>query len=180
VVGDHPARKGQHEGHRLLRDGDRVWVDTDQDLSFADEDGIRPYARNFEVDTFGFASDIEVYKAFKRSGICAPRVDGEFGTFFQSSVTSDLNAARVEIYRRKFADLLLDTFPTFAMKYCKKLNKQDLASTQQVDDPGQKVKMVVGAKDTGAEFALAIIAGQSVNLHPPSLSLAGRSGKHSR
>ena len=37
----------------VLRDGDRVWVDTDQDLSFADEDGIRPYAKNYDVDTFG-------------------------------------------------------------------------------------------------------------------------------
>ena len=37
----------------VLRDGDRVWVDTDQDLSFADEDGIRPYERAFQVDTFG-------------------------------------------------------------------------------------------------------------------------------
>ena len=37
----------------VLRDGDRVWVDTDQDLSFADEAGNRPYAKNYDVDTFG-------------------------------------------------------------------------------------------------------------------------------
>ena len=37
----------------VIRDGDKVWVDTDQDLSFADETGIRPYAKNFDVDTFG-------------------------------------------------------------------------------------------------------------------------------
>ena len=29
----------------VIRDGDRVWVDTDQDLSFADETGMRQYSR---------------------------------------------------------------------------------------------------------------------------------------
>ena len=37
----------------VVRNGDQIWVDTDQDLSFADEDGLRPYAKNFEVDSFG-------------------------------------------------------------------------------------------------------------------------------
>jgi hypothetical protein len=79
----------------------------------------------FEVDNFGFADDIDTYKAFKREGICAPRVDSPFGTFYQSSVTSDLNPARVEIFRRKLADFVIDSVPGIAMKYCKKLNKQE-------------------------------------------------------
>ena len=37
----------------VIRDGDRVWVDTDQDLSFADETGMRQYSRNFQVSYFG-------------------------------------------------------------------------------------------------------------------------------
>jgi hypothetical protein len=78
----------------------------------------------FEVDTFGFAANIDVYKAFKRNGIVAPRVDSQFGTFFQSSVTTDLDPARVEIFRRKMADFIIDSIPSFAMKYCKKLSKQ--------------------------------------------------------
>ena len=45
-----PARAGLFG---VIRDGDRVWVDTDQDLSFADETGIGPYGKNHQVGTFG-------------------------------------------------------------------------------------------------------------------------------
>jgi hypothetical protein len=37
----------------VIRDADRIWVDTDQDLSFADEKGMREYMRNFDVSYFG-------------------------------------------------------------------------------------------------------------------------------
>lgn len=37
----------------VIRDAQRIWVDTDQDLSFADETGMREYKRNFDVGFFG-------------------------------------------------------------------------------------------------------------------------------
>ena len=37
----------------VLREGDRVWVDTDQDLSFADETGMVAYKKRFQVGNFG-------------------------------------------------------------------------------------------------------------------------------
>jgi hypothetical protein len=37
----------------ILQDGNQVWVDTNQNRSFDDEEGLRPYRRNFDVDFFG-------------------------------------------------------------------------------------------------------------------------------
>jgi subtilisin family serine protease len=37
----------------VIRDGDRVWVDTNQNLSFADETGMVPYAKQHHVGEFG-------------------------------------------------------------------------------------------------------------------------------
>lgn len=78
----------------------------------------------FAVDTFGHDIDIETYEAFKRAGLCAPRVSSDAGTFFQSAVTTDLNESRSTIARRKMADFIQDSIPAIAMPYCKKLSKQ--------------------------------------------------------
>jgi subtilisin family serine protease len=37
----------------VIRDAQRIWVDTDQDLSFRDETPMREYARNFDVGYLG-------------------------------------------------------------------------------------------------------------------------------
>jgi len=63
----------------------------------------------------------EVYTAFKRAGICAPRVDERGVPTYQSGVTSSLESGRLTIKRRKFADFAQDSLARLALPFAKKL-----------------------------------------------------------
>ena len=78
----------------------------------------------FEVDAFGEAITQDTYKAFRREGICAPRVDRDSGMIFQSGVTSDLTAGRTNQARRKMADFIQDSLAVAVKPDTKKLNTQ--------------------------------------------------------
>lgn len=55
---------------------------------------------------------INSYKAFRRSGIAALRIDRTVGPIFQSGITTSLVAGRTNINRRRFADFLQDSLAT--------------------------------------------------------------------
>lgn len=63
----------------------------------------------------------ELYTAFKRAGICAPRVDQRAIPVYQSEVTSDLTPGRTTQKRRKMADWLQDSMAIVLLPYSKKL-----------------------------------------------------------
>lgn len=77
----------------------------------------------FAIDAYGQSISIDTYKAFKRNGLCAPRIDRVSGTIFQSSVTSSLESGRENIARRKMADFIQDSSIAIFMPYVKRLNK---------------------------------------------------------
>lgn len=79
----------------------------------------------FEVDTFGEVLGIETYKAYRREGIIAPRVDRIAGTVFQSGVTSSLDSGQTTCARRKMADFIQDTMGELLLPFVKKLNTQN-------------------------------------------------------
>lgn len=65
--------------------------------------------------------DINTYTAFRRAGICAPRMDTLVaGLFFQSGVTSSTDTGRTEIQRRNMADFVQDSLAVLALPYSKK------------------------------------------------------------
>jgi hypothetical protein len=78
----------------------------------------------FQVDSFGETLDIEAYKAFKRNGISAPRIDRQSGTVFQSGVTTSTDPARVTMARRKIADEIQDAAAEVLNPYSKIVNRQ--------------------------------------------------------
>lgn len=78
----------------------------------------------FEVDPSGEVLSLETYIAFRREGVCVPRVDRVAGTIFQSGVTSSLESGRKNMARRKMADFIQDTAGGLFMPFVKKLNKQ--------------------------------------------------------
>lgn len=63
----------------------------------------------------------ELYTAFKRAGICAPRVDQLGVPVYQSEVTTDLTAGRTTQKRRKMADFIQDSLAVLLLPYSKKL-----------------------------------------------------------
>lgn len=75
------------------------------------------------VEDTGTPLDIEVYKAFKRNGIVAPKVDRDTGPTYQSGVTSSLESGRTTIQRRSFADFLQDSIARLGKPYSKRLNR---------------------------------------------------------
>lgn len=77
----------------------------------------------FAVNAYGQILSAEVYKAFKRAGLCAPRIDRESGTIFQSEQTTSLESGRETIKRRRFADFIQDTSIGVFKPYVKRLNK---------------------------------------------------------
>lgn len=79
---------------------------------------IAPFFAVQKVDT---VLTMSVYEAFKRSGICAPRVDRSSGSIYQSGVTSDLTPGRTTQARRKMADFIQDTSAFRLVPYSKKL-----------------------------------------------------------
>jgi hypothetical protein len=78
----------------------------------------------FEVDTFGEVLSIDSYKAYRREGIIAPRVDRIAGPIFQSGVTSSLESGRKTCARRKMADFIQDTLGELLLPYSKRINSQ--------------------------------------------------------
>lgn len=76
----------------------------------------------FAVDTFGEDVTIESYKAFRREGVCAPRLDADSGMVFQSGVTSSSNPARRNQSRRKMADFIQDSLARLCKPDSKKTN----------------------------------------------------------
>lgn len=78
----------------------------------------------FAVDTGGEVLSIDSYKAFRREGVCVPRIDRASGTIFQSGVTSSLESGRKTMARRKMADFIQDTLTELLAPYVKKLSRQ--------------------------------------------------------
>lgn len=78
----------------------------------------------FEVDSAGEVLNMDAYIAFRREGVCVPRIDRTSGTVFQSGVTSSLITGRKTMARRKMADFIQDTAADLFNPYVKKLNKQ--------------------------------------------------------
>jgi len=78
----------------------------------------------FAVDAAGSSISIDTYKAFRRNGICAPRIDRTAGTIFQSGVTSSLISGEENIARRRMADFIQDSAIGVFLPYCKRLNKE--------------------------------------------------------
>ncbi len=78
----------------------------------------------FEVDSAGEDLGLDAYAALRAAGICAPRVDEDDGSLYQSGVTTSSDSARTEIMRRNFADFLQDTYARLAGPFSKRLNSQ--------------------------------------------------------
>jgi hypothetical protein len=78
----------------------------------------------FEVDAGGETLALETYQAWKAAGICAPIIDGAFGTMFQSGVTTSLETAKITAARRKMADFIDDSIVELGKPYCKQLTSQ--------------------------------------------------------
>ena len=96
------------------------------------EDRYNPEA----TDYGGTPLTLETYKAFKRSGICAVRIDVDVGAVFQSDVTCvDPATDRVlaPANRRYFADFVIDTMATIGKKYTKKMATTDRKTAVSVD-----------------------------------------------
>lgn len=75
------------------------------------------------VENTGTPLDIEVYKAFRRGGVVAPKVDRDLGPTYQSGVTSSLESGRTTIIRRSFADFIQDSIAVLGKPYSKRLNR---------------------------------------------------------
>ncbi|MFW6087401.1 MAG: hypothetical protein ACODAG_09360 [Myxococcota bacterium] len=78
----------------------------------------------FEVQDVGVPLTIESYKALKAAGICAPRVDEQAGSIYQSGITSSLVPGEENQARRKMADFIQDTLARDAKRFSKKLSKE--------------------------------------------------------
>jgi hypothetical protein len=78
----------------------------------------------FEVNGYGNVLSIDTYKAFRRNGICAPRVDRSAGTIFQSGVTSSLTSGEETLVRRRMADFIQDSAIAIFMPYVKKIARE--------------------------------------------------------
>jgi hypothetical protein len=78
----------------------------------------------FEVATDGEKLTIDTYIAWKRAGICAPRVDFDTGSEYQSGVTSSLKSGETTIARRKMADFIQDTLVVIQKPFVKKVATQ--------------------------------------------------------
>jgi hypothetical protein len=76
------------------------------------------------VEDTGVSMTIEVYKAFKAGGVCAPKIDLDSGPTFQSGVTSSLESGRTTQARRRFADFIQNTLAVIGKPYSKKLNRR--------------------------------------------------------
>lgn len=64
---------------------------------------------------------IDTYIAFKRAGICAPRVDQRGTPVYQSEVTTDLTVGRTTQKRRKMADFIQDSAAVLLLPFSKRL-----------------------------------------------------------
>jgi hypothetical protein len=64
---------------------------------------------------------IDTYKAFKRAGVCAPRINEAGTPVYQSEVTSSLEDGRTTQKRRKMADYIEDSIARLLIPYSKKL-----------------------------------------------------------
>ena len=73
------------------------------------------------IEDTGEAGTIQLYKALKSAGICAPRVDQDGNLIYQSEVTTSQIAGRKTQKRRKAADFIQDTLASIAIPYSKKL-----------------------------------------------------------
>jgi hypothetical protein len=78
----------------------------------------------FAVNAYGASITIDTYKAFRRNGICAPRVDRVGGTIFQSGVTSSLISGEETIARRRMADFIQDSAIGIWLPYSKKIARE--------------------------------------------------------
>lgn len=76
------------------------------------------------VNPPGETIEIEAYKAFRRNGILAPRIDRTTGLVFQSGVTSSLESGRKTAARRKMADFIQDSLQVLIAPYIKLANTQ--------------------------------------------------------
>lgn len=76
------------------------------------------------VEDVGVAMTIEVYKAFRAGGVCAPKFDLDSGPTFQSGVTSSLESGRTTMARRKMADFVQDSIAVIGKPYSKRLNRR--------------------------------------------------------
>lgn len=78
----------------------------------------------FAVDSYGAVVSPELYKAFRRAGLAAPKVETVAGTVFQSGITTSLNDGEQTMARRRFADFIQDSAIAIFLPYAKRLNKQ--------------------------------------------------------
>jgi len=78
----------------------------------------------FAVDSYGAVVSPELYKAFRRAGLAAPKVETVAGTVFQSGITTSLNDGEQTMARRRFADFVQDSAIAIFLPYAKRLNKQ--------------------------------------------------------
>jgi hypothetical protein len=78
-----------------------------------------------DIDGVTEIFDVNTYKAFKREGICAPRVDQAGTPVYQSEVTSSLEDGRTTQKRRKMADFIQDSIGILLLPYSKKLNTEN-------------------------------------------------------
>lgn len=78
----------------------------------------------FAVNAYGSNITVDAYKAFRKNGICAPRVDRTSGTIFQSGVTSSLLNGQQTIARRRMADFIQDSAIGLFLPYSKRLARE--------------------------------------------------------
>ena len=78
----------------------------------------------FAVDTGGYSLTIDTYKAFRRAGICAPRMDRVAGMIFQSGITTSLLSGEQTMARRKMADFIQDSSIGLFLPYVKRLARE--------------------------------------------------------
>jgi hypothetical protein len=78
----------------------------------------------FAVDAYGSVISPEVYKAFRRAGIAAPKVETVAGTVFQSGITSSLNSGEQTMARRRMADFIQDSAVGILLPYGKKIARE--------------------------------------------------------
>lgn len=101
-------------------------------LILAMEDQFDPEADGYG----GVPLNLAAYTAFKRAGICAPRIDVDVGPVFQSDVTcvdpsTDLVLAPAN--RRYFFDFIADTMATIGKKYTKEMGTTERKQGVTVD-----------------------------------------------
>lgn len=80
----------------------------------------------FAVNAYGASITIDTYKAFRRAGIAALRVDRVSGPIFQSGITTSLLSGEQTIARRRMADFIQDSAIGLFLPYSKRIARESV------------------------------------------------------